>query len=334
MGAGTAAAAPDWDRLASCESSGNWAINTGNGFYGGVQFQQSTWEEFGGLQYAARADLATKEQQILVAEAVLKVQGNQAWPDCSNRVVPGWWDGGPEVVPAPAPAPAPVEEPAPAPAPAPAPVVNCEWMWPVDAPLTSGFGPRGGAFHNGADFGASIGHPILSASGGTVINAGPAQGYGQWVQVRADSGHVIDYGHISSFSVNVGDRVEVGDEIAQVGNEGVSSGAHLHLRIVAADGTPLDPVAFLNEVGACNTGEHPQPAPQVDDIGVTPVAVEVEVAAIGAELALEYVVQEGDWLSAIAEDFGTAWERIYELNQDTIEDPNLIYPDQVLRMMP
>ncbi|BBZ06926.1 hypothetical protein MDOR_10950 [Mycolicibacterium doricum] len=75
-----------WDALASCESSGNWAINTGNGFYGGVQFTQSTWESFGGLRYAPRADLATREEQIAIAELTQAGQGWGAWPVCSRRV--------------------------------------------------------------------------------------------------------------------------------------------------------------------------------------------------------------------------------------------------------
>jgi uncharacterized protein YabE (DUF348 family) len=75
-----------WDALASCESSGDWAINTGNGFYGGVQFTQSTWESFGGLRYAPRADLATREEQIAIAELTRAGQGWGAWPVCSARV--------------------------------------------------------------------------------------------------------------------------------------------------------------------------------------------------------------------------------------------------------
>ncbi|MYS18961.1 Transglycosylase-like domain-containing protein, partial [Streptomyces sp. DvalAA-14] len=73
-----------WDDIAQCESSGDWHINTGNGFYGGLQFIQSTWEAFGGLKYAPRADLATPEEQIAVAEAVVRVQGWGAWPVCSH----------------------------------------------------------------------------------------------------------------------------------------------------------------------------------------------------------------------------------------------------------
>jgi resuscitation-promoting factor RpfA len=74
-----------WDRVAACESSGNWHINTGNGFTGGIQFLGSTWRGFGGLRYAPRADLASKAQQIRIAQNVLKVQGPGAWPVCGKR---------------------------------------------------------------------------------------------------------------------------------------------------------------------------------------------------------------------------------------------------------
>ena len=75
--AGPAAAAPDstWDSVAQCESSGNWNISTGNGFFGGLQFTSSTWRAFGGAQFAGSANQATREQQIIVAERVLAGQG-------------------------------------------------------------------------------------------------------------------------------------------------------------------------------------------------------------------------------------------------------------------
>jgi resuscitation-promoting factor RpfB len=75
-----------WDALSQCEAGGNWAINTGNGFFGGVQFDQNTWERQGGLRYAARADLATREEQIAIAEVTRARQGWGAWPVCSGRV--------------------------------------------------------------------------------------------------------------------------------------------------------------------------------------------------------------------------------------------------------
>jgi uncharacterized protein YabE (DUF348 family) len=75
-----------WDALSRCEAGGNWAINTGNGFYGGVQFDQNTWERQGGLRYAPRADLATREEQIAIAEVTRARQGWGAWPVCSGRI--------------------------------------------------------------------------------------------------------------------------------------------------------------------------------------------------------------------------------------------------------
>ncbi|GAB2903854.1 transglycosylase family protein [Streptomyces mayteni] len=84
--AASSSAAPvdTWERVAECESGGDWAIDTGNGFFGGLQFQQSTWEAYGGTAYAPRADQATRDQQIAVAEAVLAGQGPGAWPHCSG----------------------------------------------------------------------------------------------------------------------------------------------------------------------------------------------------------------------------------------------------------
>src|SRR5262245_978729 len=75
----------NWDAIAQCESGGNWSINTGNQFYGGLQFSQPTWEAYGGLAYAARADLASREAQIAVAERVLASQGLGAWPVCGAQ---------------------------------------------------------------------------------------------------------------------------------------------------------------------------------------------------------------------------------------------------------
>jgi uncharacterized protein YabE (DUF348 family) len=74
-----------WDAISRCEAGGNWAINSGNGYYGGVQFDQSTWERNGGLRFAPRADMASREEQIAVAEVTRARQGWGAWPVCSGR---------------------------------------------------------------------------------------------------------------------------------------------------------------------------------------------------------------------------------------------------------
>ena len=79
-----AASDSEWDTVASCESSGNWAINTGNGYQGGLQFSSSTWLSYGGGQFASAANMATKSQQIAIAEKVLAGQGRGAWPVCGR----------------------------------------------------------------------------------------------------------------------------------------------------------------------------------------------------------------------------------------------------------
>lgn len=80
-----AASDSTWDELAHCESTGNWAANTGNGYYGGLQFSPSTWKAFGGGEYAASAHQASRAEQIAVAEKVLAAQGWNAWPSCSKQ---------------------------------------------------------------------------------------------------------------------------------------------------------------------------------------------------------------------------------------------------------
>jgi LysM repeat protein len=72
----------NWSAIAACESGGNWSANTGNGFYGGLQFTQQTWLAYGGGQYAASANLASPAEQIAVAQRVLAAQGIGAWPVC------------------------------------------------------------------------------------------------------------------------------------------------------------------------------------------------------------------------------------------------------------
>jgi hypothetical protein len=119
--AGHAAAAPDseWDRVAACESGGNWGINTGNGYHGGLQFSQGTWSAHGGGEFATSANQATRDQQIAVAERVLATQGRGAWPVC-GRGLSGTTPRN-VVADAPQPDPAPAVEPAAFEAPMPPP---------------------------------------------------------------------------------------------------------------------------------------------------------------------------------------------------------------------
>ena len=75
-----------WDTLAMCEASGNWAANTGNGYYGGLQFSVGTWNGYGGAEYAAYPHQATRDQQITVAERLRAARGYQPWPACRAKL--------------------------------------------------------------------------------------------------------------------------------------------------------------------------------------------------------------------------------------------------------
>ncbi|WJY67608.1 M23 family metallopeptidase [Corynebacterium auris] len=120
---------------------------------------------------------------------------------------------------------------------------------PADGTFTSGFGVRWGAMHNGIDIANVIGTPIRAVASGTVIDAGPAQGFGNWIRIRHEDGAVSVYGHMSTLGVTVGQQVEAGQEIAGMGNEGFSTGSHLHFEIHPDGTTPIDPVPWLAERG-------------------------------------------------------------------------------------
>ncbi|MCT1431331.1 transglycosylase family protein [Brachybacterium muris] len=123
-GAGLATADDSvWDKVAQCESGGNWSINTGNGYYGGLQFSRSTWKAFGGAEYASTANGATKAEQIAVAKRTLHQQGPGAWPTCSKKAGLTRTNGGadPHAQPGGGAAASRSEGRTPAPKPAPAP---------------------------------------------------------------------------------------------------------------------------------------------------------------------------------------------------------------------
>ena len=82
----SSAATSSWERLAGCESGGNWSINTGNGYYGGLQFADGTWDGWGGERYASRADLASKAEQIVIAARLVENSGWRSWPACSVKL--------------------------------------------------------------------------------------------------------------------------------------------------------------------------------------------------------------------------------------------------------
>ncbi|MFI6870293.1 M23 family metallopeptidase [Nocardia sp. NPDC050406] len=120
---------------------------------------------------------------------------------------------------------------------------------PVAGAISSGFGSRWGAMHYGVDFADTLGAPIHSVMSGTVIEAGPASGFGLWVRVAQDDGTTAVYGHVNDMYVQAGQRVNAGDVIATVGNRGQSTGPHLHLEIWDAAGNKMDPLPWMASKG-------------------------------------------------------------------------------------
>jgi hypothetical protein len=299
--------ANDWTGVAQCESSGDWNINTGNGYYGGLQFSQSTWDAYKPAGAPARADLATQDEQIQAAEATLAAQGIGAWPHCGKYLE----SGETLTVSAPQPSQAP----------------SCGRAWPVDAILTQGF--HGG--HDGIDLGAGMGTPIKAVSSGTVVLAGPFDpgGYGNYIEQITDDGYTVQYGHISEWYVGSGDYVQAGTVIGAVGNAGSSTGPHLHLRVHDSSGSPVDPEVFL--AGACAT-ESSAPVPEAEELPpeVEENWAEPEATPIYGEL---YKIVTGDTLSDIAARVGLTWQTLHEMNP-YIVNPDLIYPDDELVVNP
>lgn len=118
------------------------------------------------------------------------------------------------------------------------------WVRPNYGPLSSPFGGRWGRIHEGIDLAGGYGSPILAATAGTVLYAGPESGYGEVLKIADWDGTQTWYGHMSKFVVKAGDHVKPGQEIALVGAAGDATGPHLHFE-VRVNGTPIDPIPFL-----------------------------------------------------------------------------------------
>ncbi|NUU22911.1 MAG: peptidoglycan DD-metalloendopeptidase family protein [Streptomycetaceae bacterium] len=395
----SAASVSTWDKVAQCESTGNWAINTGNGFYGGLQFTSSTWQAFGGGQYASRADLATKDQQIAIAEKVLASQGPGAWPVCSVKAgltknsgtpslstgsssssattektttkqpqaqapaakltadtpkaeakpepktqqapaapapapstsaanytvvvgdtlykiaqahsVNGGWQklydlnrgvvgGNPNLIfpgqklalgggQAPASAPLTENKPAPKPAAPSAPSTTTKsgaqltedkptsksgsstttksdtsassstasstgYVRPVPGAPHGSYGQSGSLWshgHTGEDFTAPSGTSVKAVTTGTIVSAGWGGAYGNEVVIKHPDGKYTQYGHLSSISVSVGQKVSTGQQIGLSGSTGNSTGPHLHFEVRTGPsyGSDINPITYLRAHG-------------------------------------------------------------------------------------
>lgn len=120
---------------------------------------------------------------------------------------------------------------------------------PAEGTFTSGFGMRWGSLHAGLDIANVEGTPILAAMAGTVIDSGPASGFGQWIRIQHDDGSIAVYGHMETLDVAVGERVTAGQKIAGMGNRGFSTGSHLHFELYPTGSEPVDPAPWFAEHG-------------------------------------------------------------------------------------
>ncbi|MFB9929730.1 M23 family metallopeptidase [Amycolatopsis halotolerans] len=120
---------------------------------------------------------------------------------------------------------------------------------PVTGTITSNYGGRWGTTHYGLDVANVIGAPVRTPLAGTVVEAGPASGFGLWVRVRHEDGTVTVYGHINRYTVAAGQRVAAGQVIAEVGNRGQSTGPHLHFEVWADGERKTDPLRWLRGLG-------------------------------------------------------------------------------------
>lgn len=308
-----AASVSVWDKVAACESGGNWSINTGNGYFGGLQFTRSTWLAYGGGTYADRADHATKSQQIAIAEKVLRGQGPGAWPVCSVRA--GLTRGGPapsiNTLRAPVHGPTHMVVPKKAPVTTQASMAAAYALAKIGAPYIYGAtGPH--AFDC-----SGLTQAAWRAAGVSIPRTSHAQ-LGLRHVSSPQVGDIIVYkggGHVAIY-VGKGTIVEAPRPGASVRKAPWRSG--WYARNFVAIVRPLSHTVTTEGEPAVNTPSAPKATTKSHKTTIHP-----------------YVVKPGDWLSKISARYNLAggWERLYALNKNVVgKDPNLIIPGQVLRL--
>ena len=124
-----------------------------------------------------------------------------------------------------------------------------QFVLPTKGVFTSGYGARWGVFHYGIDLANAIGTPIVAAADGVVAESGPASGFGLWVRIRHSDGTITVYGHINRSLVVQGQKVRAGQEIAEMGNRGNSTGPHLHFEVWNPAGQKINPLIWLHQHG-------------------------------------------------------------------------------------
>lgn len=298
LGAGSASAADasTWDRVAECESGGAWSADFGNGFYGGLQFSQETWDAYGGTAYAPSADLASRSQQIAVAEKVLAAEGPGAWPACGPLA--GLQDDGTDTGVDPGILPLPQESDATAGEPTPDASDSLDILNPADpADPAEGAG----------------GEEVPEDSSGTPDSSGDSGGSGAGDTTEPSGDATGEPGTKDGDAGTAPTDDTTGT--APSGEATAGTGKHR--------GAPADSEAGTGDSGEDReSGRH---ASRGDSSG--------RHGADGATGPGAYTVQPGDNLCDIADahEVPGGWVALYEANEETVgTDPDLILPGQEL----
>lgn len=305
-----------WDKVAKCESTNNWSINTGNGFYGGLQFTQSTWAAYGGLKYASRADLATKAEQIAVAEKVLNAQGAGAWPVCSAAA------GLTTSMAEPNKAAATTQT---------LPKVTVQKATPKAAPTTTTFkANRAVSFAK-----AQVGDHYLFGGNGPNSWDCSALTQAAWhaagvniPRTSQDQWHKLP--HVSLNELKPGDLIVFYSNASHIGIY-IGKGEFVHAAN-SRRGVVKNSLAEYKSWGIHPIGAV-RPAPYTGVVTPTskPAPKPVEKPTQPVETSGKYTVKSGDTLSEISQDVlhSTNWHPLYEANRDVIgSNPDLIFPGQ------
>jgi len=341
---GNAASVSTWDRVAACESSGNWHINTGNGYYGGLQFTRSTWIAYGGGKYAPRADLATKAEQIIIAEKVLKGQGPGAWPVCSVRG--GLTRGGP----------APRLSAPSVPRAAPRTVTPPSTSSGTGTKVAISAGARAVVYAK-----SMIGvHYLLGGNGRGGIDCSgltsqawahagvsiPRVANNQWHHLPRVSlshlqpGDIIAFGYSSGYANHVGLYIGHG-KIIDTSSHRAGGGVGMQSLASRAGGGSWHALGAVRPAGKTLYKSVPKwVKPHTES--VTPKAVPKTAPKISPEIspqvqqagAITHTVVPGDTLWHIAQlyDVQGGWPAIFQANMDIIHDAHWIYPGQVVKI--
>lgn len=317
-GSASAATTATWDRVAECESSGDWNINTGNGYYGGLQFSQSTWKAYGGTVYASRADRATKDQQIAIAEKVLEGQGPGAWPVCSVRAGLQRGQDAPSLGALASPAKPRASVPA-------NPGAASTRAAAAVAYAVGKIGPApylyGGNGPTRFDCSGLTSQAWLSA--GVRIPrtaAGQLRGLPRVPLASVRPGDLVVY-TFDSYADHVAIYVGNGHVVDTASHHPNGGVGYSNLR--RAGGTIA---GVVRPAGAVGTVPRAHPVPKAD---IRPdTRADTRKASAG-----KYTVVVGDTLWDIARAHGiNDWHDLYAANKDRIKDPHWIYPGQVLRV--